>query len=295
MEQVKNRRPFFCYLPFNAAHAPLACPPEFREPYVGRVSDQTATLFGMIANIDANVGRILERLEQWGLERDTLVIYINDNGGEALGTRVFNAGMQGSKNSPWLGGTRSVGFWRWPGTLIPHDVGALTAHVDFFPTLVELAQARSDSRVQAQVEGRSLVPLLRSVDAPWVDRTLFTHIGRWPKGTNVNLFKYSGCSVRTTDWHLVSDGRENQPREKGWRLFAVKTDLAEQSDVAAVHPDVVARLDAEYDRWWASVLPMMVNENAHGPTINPFKAKYWKQFGGRPTPELLKQMDPGGR
>ena len=75
----------------------------------------------MIANIDDNVGRLLAKLKEWGLERDTLVIFMNDNGGTA-GVQVFNAGMRGAKVTPWLGGTRASSFWRWPGTLKPADV-----------------------------------------------------------------------------------------------------------------------------------------------------------------------------
>ena len=292
MTRTNSGRPFFCYLAYNAAHAPLSCPPEFRAPYVGKVPDLAATYLGMVANIDFNIGRLRGFLEAQGLAQDTLVILLNDNGADSVSARVFNAGMRGSKNSPWLGGTRAVGFWRWPGTFPPHDVDALTAHLDVFPTLVELAGVRPDRKVGAQVEGRSLVPLLRGTNSEWAERILFTHIGRWPKGTNVNLFKYSGCSVRSGPWHLVSDGSERQPRDKGWQLFDIRQDLGERSDVAALHPDIVARLDGAYDRWWNAVVPRMVNESARGPKINPFKVRYWKQFGGGPTQADLDAMRP---
>lgn len=288
MASVKGRRPFFCYVPFNAAHAPLSCPPEYRAPYVGKVPDLTATLFGMIANIDANVGRLLGQLEAWGIAEETLVIFLNDNGGDGVSTRVFNAGMRGSKNTPWLGGTRAASFWRWPGTWQPRDVDALTAHIDVFPTLAEIAGARLNSKARTQIEGQSLQPLLQGRLTNWPDRVLFTHIGRWPKGTNVHLFKYSGCSVRNGPWQLVSDGNERQSRDRSWQLFNITTDPGERTDVSAVHPEIVARLDAEYDRWWADVVPRMVNEHARGPRINPFKQLYWRQFGGGPSPAALK-------
>src|SRR5438094_4414927 len=99
---------------------------------------------------------------------------MNDNGG--------TAGVSGGKNTPWLGGTRAASFWRWPGTLKPGDVDRLTAHIDFFPTLAEIAGAKLSDGVKAQVEGRSLLPLLRDPKPEWPDRVLFTHVGRWPKG-----------------------------------------------------------------------------------------------------------------
>src|SRR5205814_5979514 len=97
VESVKGRQPFFCYLPTNAPHAPLQVRPQDEQRYAGRVQDpNVAKFFGMIANIDDNVGRLLGRLQHWGIERDTLVIFRNDNGGTA-GVSVHNAGMRGSK------------------------------------------------------------------------------------------------------------------------------------------------------------------------------------------------------
>src|SRR5207253_11079132 len=119
-----------------------------------------AKFFGMIANIDDNVGRLLAKLHEWDLDRNTLVVFMNDNGGTA-GVSVFNAGMRGQKVTPWLGGTRAASFWRWPGTLQPATVDRLCAHVDVLPTLAEISGAKLGDRVRAQVEGRSLLPLLR--------------------------------------------------------------------------------------------------------------------------------------
>ena len=96
---VKGGKPFYCYLAFNAAHEPVSCPPRFKEPYADKVPDKVATFFGMIANIDENVGKLLAQLELWGIANDTLVIFMNDNGGYAPACRVFNAGMRGSKGT----------------------------------------------------------------------------------------------------------------------------------------------------------------------------------------------------
>ena len=274
---VKGKRPFYAYIALNAPHSPLQVPKEYEQLYAGKVGTNVAKFFGMIANIDDNVGRLLTKLKEWGIERDTLVVFMNDNGGTA-GTPVFNAGMRGAKNTPWLGGTRATSFWRWPGTFKPGDVSALTAHIDFFPTIAELAGAKLSGSVQAQVEGRSLVPLLQNPAAPWPDRVLFTHIGRWERGQAAQS-KYRNCSVRNSRWHLVCVSKSG---DKQWQLFDVKADPGEKNDVAAVHPDVVKELDTAYDTWWDSVQPQLVNENAVGPKVNPFKELYWKQFGGGP-------------
>jgi arylsulfatase len=276
IESVRKQGPFFCYIATNAPHEPLQVRPEDEQRYAGKVSDpNVARFFGMIANIDDNVGRLLAKLKEWGLERDTLFIFMNDNGG-TVGVKVHNAGMRGQKVTPWLGGTRASSFWRWPGALKPADVDRLCGHIDFLPTLAEIAGAKFTDDLRRQVEGRSLLPLLENPKADWPDRLLFTHVGRWPKETSPEEYKYRGCAVRSPRWHLVCDNRDNK---KAWQLFDVPADPGEKLDIAERHPDVVRDLDAAYNQWWASVQPQLVNENAVGPRVNPFKVLYEKQFG----------------
>ena len=272
VEGVKGTKPFFALVTPNAPHTPLQVRPEDEARYAGKVPADTAKYFGMVANIDDNVGRLLDKLAEWKLGENTLVVFLTDNGGTG-GVRVFNAGMRGQKGTPWLGGTRAASLWRWPGQFPPGDRPKLAAHIDVFPTLAELCGAKPP----AAGEGRSLVPLLRDAAADWPDRTLFTHVGRWPKGATVDDFKFADCSVRTARWHLVSPGKGTTKR---WQLFDLPADPGEKADVAAAHAEVVARLDGEYGRWWASLPPHLVNEAAVGPAENPFKALHRQQFGG---------------
>jgi arylsulfatase len=275
IDNVKGKQPFFCYIATNAPHAPLDVRPEDEARYKAQVPQpNVAKFFGMIANIDDNVGRLLDRLKEWGIEDDTLIIFMNDNGG-TVGVKTYNAGMRGAKVTPWLGGTRGSSLWRWPGTLQPADCDRLAAHIDFFPTLAELVGAPLSERVVAQVEGRSLVPLLQNPQATWEDRVLITHVGRWPKGANIDDYKYAKCSVRTARWHLVCDC----DGEKLWQLFDVQKDPGETSNVADQNSQIVQELDAAYDKWWKSLPPYLVNENAIGPAINSFKEIYVQQFG----------------
>jgi arylsulfatase len=296
IESVKGRQPFYAHIATNAPHGPYIARPEDAALYAGKVpGDDVANFFGMIHNIDENLGKLLAKLSEWGIERDTLVVFMNDNGGTA-GARIFNAGMRGQKGSPWIGGTRANSFWRWPGTLTPADCTALTAHIDFFPTLAALAGAQFDDRARAQVEGRSLLPLLENPQAAWPERTLFTHVGRWT--TTPADGKYGRCSVRTPRWHLVSDAggpRARATAEPRWQLFDVQADYGEQTEVGAAHPDVVARLSAEYEKWWAGVQPQLVNEGAKGPAENPFVTLYREQFGEAALAEALKKNGARGR
>jgi arylsulfatase len=284
----KGGKPFFCYVATNAPHGPLDCPPGSDTPYLAQLEAagikdpkqraDIAKFYGMIENIDTNVGRLLVKLDEWGIADNTLLVFTTDNG-TATGAPVFNAGMRGVKGTAYRGGTRSVSYWRWPGRLPAGvDVPALTAHIDVFPTLCECAGAEIPAGVAAKVEGRSLMPLLRDAKAPWPDRPLFTHLGRWDRG-KVAEAAYRQCRVREGKWSLVNV--KNTPR--AWELYDVAADPGEKNDVAGRHPDVVARLGGTYDRWWASVQPDLVNEDLDGPSENPFKTAHARQFGPPPT------------
>ena len=288
MEKAKEGGPFYCHLATNAPHAPLQVKPEDEARYAGRVPEQTAKFFGMIANIDDNVGRLLAKLKEWRIEDRTLVVFMNDNGGTA-GVSVFNAGMRGQKGSPWLGGTRAASFWRWPGRVSAGDRTPLAAHVDFFPTVAAMAGQPLTEREQRQVEGRSLLPLLEDPAAGWPDRTLVTHVGRWERGASPETGKYAHVSVRNTRWHLVSvpagpkkaagtSPGKPDPRPD-WQLFDLSADRGEKNDVASAHPEVVDRLSGHFESWWTDIQPQLVNESAVAPAENPFKTLFRQQIG----------------
>lgn len=283
-------RPFFAYIATNAPHSPYIARPEDAALYLDKVGGREAVahFFGMIHNIDQNVGQLLSRLDDWKLAGRTLVVFMNDNGGTA-GTQVYNAGMRAQKGTPWLGGTRAASFWRWPGRFAPAEVSALTGHIDFFPTIAALAGVQLKGSVASQVEGKSLVPLLENPSASWPERTLFTHVGRWQRFSDPDQSKFANCSVRTPRWHLVSAKGAVRP---AWELYDIAADIGETRNLAADHPDVVARLAAEFEGWWTSVRPGMINEKAIGPRLNPFAELYWKQFGGGPDAEALRIMEP---
>jgi len=283
----KTGKPFFAYITPNAPHAPLDCPTDYENKYKGKVPPDSAKFFGMVENIDDNMGRLMAALDAWGIASDTLLIFMTDNGGTA-GVKVFNAGMRAQKGTPYMGGTRVPAFWRWPnGINGARDVNSLTAHIDILPTLAEITGAKIPEAAQMQVEGRSMVPLLKDPQAPWADRVLFTHVGRWPNGKAAES-KYAQVSARNSQYHLVNNTRQGEK----WELFDVRQDPGEKNNLAETKPEVVKHLKAEIDQWWVQVLPMLVNEQVKGPKINPLKEMYWKQFGGEPDTKLLQQMNP---
>ncbi|WP_240907248.1 arylsulfatase [Paludisphaera rhizosphaerae] len=275
IEWIDARRkagPFFAYITPNAAHVPLQCPEGYANRHAGEVPEDVAKFYGMIENIDDNFGRLLDALKRWDLERDTLVLFLTDNGG-TLGVKTFNAGMRGQKVTPYDGGTRVPAFWRWPAGIQGNRVvPALAAHVDVFPTLAEVIGAKLNEPVKDQVEGRSLVTFFREQPVEWPNRVLVTHVGRWPHGQR-DAFKYKGVSIRDERFALVNNAE----------LFDLQADPGQKTNVIAAHPDVVDRLRREYEAWWQSILPALPeNEDAIGPKVNPYHEWYWKQFGGGP-------------
>jgi arylsulfatase A-like enzyme len=282
--QRKTDTPFFCYLTPNTPHDPLDCPPGSDTPWLTKLEaagitdpkqrEKIAKFCGMIENIDANIGRLFARLDEWGLAENTLVVFTTDNG-TANGAAVSNDGMRGQKGTPYRGGTRVPAFWRWPGRLPAGvDVPAVTAHIDVLPTLCELAGVAVPPAVAEKVEGRSLVPLLTDASAAWPDRPLVTHVGRWDRGQAAQS-AYRNCRIREGRWSLVNT--KNRP--DAWELYDIAADPAENHDLAAAQPDVVQRLAATYAAWWQSVQPDLVNENVDGPAENPFTTAFQAEFG----------------
>ncbi|MGL6096446.1 MAG: arylsulfatase, partial [Fimbriiglobus sp.] len=191
IEKRKDAGPFYCQIATNAPHAPLDCPPEYAARYAGKVPPDVAKFYGMITNIDDNVGKLLGKLTAWGLDQNTVVIFTTDNG-TATGEAVFNAGMRGKKGTPYLGGTRVPCFVRWPGVVKPGDVPALAAHIDWFPTLLAITGATAPAGTP--LDGRNLLPVLKDPTAAWPDRTVVSHVGRWPTG-KAAISKYGRCSI----------------------------------------------------------------------------------------------------
>jgi arylsulfatase A-like enzyme len=282
------KEPFFAYIPLNASHRPHVVPKEYYQHYLGKpgVNENTAKFFGMNENVDTNFGKLLQKLTDWNVGDNTLVIYLGSDNGGSAGVKIFNAGMKGQKGSQYQGGTRSPAFFRWPAGGIPAgtECDALSAHIDIFPTLAEITGARLTDEVKKQVEGRSLLPLLRNPKAEWADRTLIHHVGRWAPGKAARA-KYAKCAIQNSRYTLVNNKE----------LYDLKADPGETKNVIAEHPDVVAALSAAYDQWWNDVQPLLVNEDAVGPKINPMKELYWKQFGGGPDAAMLKKMAPAGK
>jgi arylsulfatase A-like enzyme len=237
--EANRDRPFFAYIATNAPHSPYNVAEKYRSLYAGP-DVPNAGFYGMITNIDENVGRLMSRLRVLGLEENTLFIFMTDNGTAAgfQNGKGFNAGMRGNKGSPYDGGHRTPCFLRWPAGGLDggKDIGRLTAHVDLLPTLIDLCGLSQPAGVQ--FDGASLVPLLRDAQAPWPDRVLVTDSQRVEHPE-----KWRQSAVMTERWRLIN----------GKLLYDIHADPGQRTDVSTRNPDVVERLRGAYEKWWADV------------------------------------------
>ena len=225
--ETNCKRPFFCYVPLNTPHSPMMVPDRFyakfddRDPELRHRDPEkedvmmTRAALALCENIDWNVSRILQKLDEFKLNDNTIVVYFSDNGPNSW---RFNGGMKGRKGSIDEGGLHSPFFIRWPGHIragakIPEIAGA----IDLLPTLTDLAGIPATGGKPR--DGRSLRPLLLEEHTQWEPRTLFA-------------VKRNQVSVRNQRFRLDAAGR----------LFDIEADRGQTTDVADRHPELAADL-----------------------------------------------------
>ena len=238
-----RKEPFFAYIPLNAAHGPWWVPDKYREPY-RQLPAHLASYYGMIANIDENMGRLDAMLNAEDLLENTILIFATDNGG-TLGVDTFNAGMKGGKITLWEGGHRVPCFIRWPAGRLgkPRDIDELTHVQDLFPTLIDLCGIESPP--DPQFDGISLVNLLRDKQEHLPDRMLVVQFSRMDHQQPIK----GNAAVLWKKWRLVDDKQ----------LYDVSADLKQENNIADQHPDIVEKMRAHYEKWWTDIEPR-VNE-----------------------------------
>lgn len=238
----ERNEPFLAYLAVNAPHGPFFVPEKHRRPYA-QLGRETASFLGMVANIDENMGKLDAMLQETGLRDNTILIFLNDNGGTG-GVKLYNAGLRGAKASLYDGGHRAACFLRWPAGALhrPCDLGALTQCQDLLPTLIELCGLPAPD--QARFDGASLARLLQGREQPELSRRMLViQFG--------GLFQTDpqpwDAAVLCNQWRLV----------QGKELYNIQSDPGQHNDVASRHPDIVARLRVHYSAWWARVEPTL--------------------------------------
>jgi len=272
-ERRDNKQNFFAYIPTNAPHGPFHdVPPEQLEYYKQQdLSNQNfpqdtghplpeqcnedvrARIYAMITNIDDNVGKLFERLDDLKLTDNTIVIFLVDNGPDG---RRYLAGLAGAKTGVHEGGIRSPLFVQWP-EVIPAGQSSdrIAAHIDIAPTVLEACGVAAPLGVK--LDGRSLLPLLKGEQPYWPDRTLViqTHRGDRP-------VRYHHFAVRNQRWkllHASGFGKESFVGRAQFELYDMENDPLEEHNLAQERPEMVRELLLEYERWFDDVSHTRLN------------------------------------
>ena len=263
---AKSDKPFFTYLATNLPHFPLEVPDEKAEPYrkLGLHEDNAKT-YGMIDNIDANVGRVLKQLKQLGIEDNTIVIFLSDNGPRNRRTKNdvypgrWVSNLRGTKTSVYECGTRVPFFVRWPKNIKKSQQNStMGAVIDVLPTILDVCNI--DAPQGIKLDGTSLLPLWKGEKTNFGDREFITQMHYGP-----TVFKYMHFAVRTQKYKLVSPHDDPhhilyQPKDEELKevlanleLYDVENDPSERINLANKHPDIVEKLLARYENWFDEV------------------------------------------
>ncbi len=262
-----KEQPFLAYVPYNAPHSPFQVPETYFQKYKERgLSDKNATVYGMVENVDENLGRILDKLDELNIAEETIVIFLTDNGPN--GGDRFNGNMKGWKAKVDEGGVRVPFFIRWPGKIkTGTSIKELTAHIDVLPTLVELAGIQYEEI--NPLDGKSFAPLLFEEQSDWPNRYLFTHQSRWD-----SLEQYPS-SVRDKSYRLVNYNDD-------WELYDMENDSSQLTNIAEQNTDIVAEMSQAYDDWFIEItkefkgrMPIPVGYNASPSTSLPATESYF--------------------
>lgn len=237
--EANKDKPFFAYLPTNAAHAPLNVADNYTAPYKDLEGKKIpkAAFYGLISNLDENIGRLTAYLKKADLEENTILIFATDNG-TAFGYKEalklgYNHGYSGTKANMKEGGHRVPFYIKWPSSKLPigKDIEVQSAHVDIFPTLTNLCELDYDQSID--LDGIDLSSFLFEKTTTSTDRMIFIHNRQdWRPPEPHN---YS-CLAKDK-WRLI-DGK---------RLYDLEADRAQKEDLALVYPEVVVSMLKEND------------------------------------------------
>ncbi len=258
-------KPFLCTLAYNCPHTPLQVPdadvkpylkmnlafdqfPKVGHPLPGTANqEETAKVYGMVSNVDDNLGRLFARLDELKLADDTLVMFLTDNGPQQV---RWVAGLKGRKGSVYEGGIRVPCFVRWPGKLqAGREVEQIAAHIDLAPTLLEACGVPKPDKVA--FDGKSVWPLLKGEKVEWPDRTLYF---QWHRGDEPELNR--AFAARSQKYKLVQPlgaGGGKLPEKVAFELYDMEKDPLEEKDIAAEKPDVVTAMRKGYEGWFKDV------------------------------------------
>ncbi len=221
-------KPFFLYLPYNAPHTPMQAPKKYLDRFGDIADKKRRTYAAMVSAVDDGVGMILAKLKELKLDKDTLVIFLSDNGGPHSSNGSSNKPLNGGKSSMFEGGVRVPFAMQWSGTIKAGSVyNEPVISLDILPTAAAIGGAKPPKG--RKIDGVNLMPYLGGKKAGRPHEILF-----WRRAKDY--------AARKGDWKLIK-------KKDTWRLYNLATDLGEKKDVAAQNPKVVAELKGALTKW----------------------------------------------
>jgi arylsulfatase A-like enzyme len=263
-------KPFFLYMAHYAVHVPYAADPRFYDKYLKAGLDKTeAEYAALIEGMDKSLGDILGYLDRYGLSRDTVVLFMSDNGGLSAHGRggkpnTHNLPLSSGKGSSHEGGIREPMIVRWPGVVKPGTVcNDYLMIEDFFPTILEMAGVKHVSQIGGKVDGVSFVPQLQGRKPLQPDRALFWHYPNlWgPSGPGIGAFS----AIRRGDWKYIF--YYDPGRKVRQELFNIREDIGETKNLAAAQPAKVVELAAELKQYLADAHAFLPSDAKTGKPI----------------------------
>ena len=225
--RLHRARPFFLYLAYNAVHSPMQGTDDYLKKFAHIEDIQRRIFAAMLAHLDDSVGKVLAELRESGVEEDTLVVFLGDNGGPTEELTSSNAPLRGGKGDLWDGGIRVPFIVSWKNHITSgRIVDAPVVSMDATATALELADAGPG---QKRPDGINLMPLLTGKMAEVPERTLFWRVGQ-------------KNALRSGNWKLIRDGKE-------WQLYDLAQDIGETTNLAAKEPARVQQLTSLWDNW----------------------------------------------
>ena len=254
-KQSSSGEPFFCYISSNTAHGPHYAPQQFIDPFLNNEDVVNAGFMGQVANIDENMGKLMDAINQRGLKENTIVIFTNDNGtagGAKLDKRGhvikgFNAGMRGKKASEYEGGHR-VGFMaQFPESMNikQSTYNQLTTYTDLVPTIIDIVG--DDQAEEKSFDGKSILPLLKNGEQEDLKERIVivdTQRSELP-------IKWKRSCIMKDQWRLINKTE----------LYNLSFDPGQTDNIIEHHPQLADEFLTSYESWWSDQEPDHLIDN----------------------------------
>lgn len=255
LDKAKNlQQPFYLYMAHYAIHIPINRDKRFYTKYIDAgLSEKEAAYAALIEGMDKGLGDIMDWLETNDLDKNTIIIFMSDNGGYATGSQwrdkplyTQNAPLNSGKGSAYEGGIREPMIVKWSGVVQSGTTcNDYLIIEDFFPTILEMAHVKNYKTKQS-IDGVSFMPLLHGKKGTNKNRSLYWHFPNLWGNTGPGIGTTS--TVRKGDWKLIyyyETGRKE--------LFNIAEDIGETTNLATKHPEIVRILSMDLGGYLRSV------------------------------------------